>query len=155
MSRKIGAGIASLALAGTIVGGTASAVFADPLSSKDFKKQANAICKEGNEQIDAAAQQTFGSIPEGQEPSPEQLQAFAVVAIPNTKQQIEDVAALEPPKSLQAKVKKLITTARAAVAKIEADPSLLGAEGKNDPFAATNKQAKKLGLKECAGDSNS
>ena len=155
MNRKIGTGITSLALAGMIVGGTAASAFADPLSSKEFKKQANAICKEGNQQIEAAAEQTFGNLPDGQEPSPEQLQAFAAVAIPNTKQQIDDVAALEAPKSLQAKVKKLITSARAAVAKIEADPSLLAAQGKNDPFAATNKQAKKLGLKECAGDSGS
>ena len=155
MNRKIGTGITSLALAGMIVGGTAASAFADPLSSKEFKKQANAICKEGNQQIESAAEQTFGNLPDGQEPSPEQLQAFAAVAIPNTKQQIDDVAALEAPKSLQAKVKKLITSARAAVAKIEADPSLLAAQGKNDPFAATNKQAKKLGLKECAGDSGS
>ncbi len=59
-----------------------------------------------------------------------------------------------PPKSLQAKVDKLIKTARAAVAKVEADPSIL-ADEKHDPFAATNKQAKKLGLKECAGDEDS
>jgi hypothetical protein len=152
MKCRFGAGIVSLALAGTIVGGAASA-FADPLSSGQFKKQANAICKEGNQQIEAAAEATFGNLSRGQEPSPEQLQAFAAVAIPNTKQQIEDVAALEPPKSLRTKVDKLITTARAAVAKLEADPTLL-ADEKHDPFAASNKQAKKLGLKECAGDSD-
>ena len=76
-----------------------------------------------------------------------------MVAIPNIKQQVEGVAALEAPKSLRAKVKKLVKSARAAVAKVEADPSLLSDE-KNDPFAGTNKQAEKLGLKECAGDSD-
>ena len=153
MKRRIGAGIASLALAGSIVGGAAASAFADPLSSGEFKKQANAICKEGNQQIEATAEQMFGSLSQGQEPSPEQLQAFAAVAIPNIKQQVEGVAALEAPKSLRAKVKKLVKSARAAVAKVEADPSLLSDE-KNDPFAGTNKQAKKLGLKECAGDSD-
>jgi len=154
MKRRIGAGFASLALAGTIVAGTAVAAFADPLSSGEFKKQANAICAEGNQQIDTAAEQVFAGLSENQEPSPEQVAAFATVAVPNIKQQVEDVAALEPPKSLKAKVKKLVKTARAAVAKVEANPSLL-ADEKNDPFAATNKQAKKLGLKECAGDENS
>jgi len=154
MKRRIGAGFASLALAGTIVAGTAVAAFADPLSSGEFKKQANAICAEGNQQIDTAAEQVFAGLSENQEPSPEQVAAFATVAVPNIKQQVEDVAALEPPKSLKAKVKKLVKTARAAVAKLEANPSLL-ADEKNDPFAATNKQAKKLGLKECAGDENS
>ena len=154
MKRRIGAGFASLALAGTIVAGTAVAAFADPLSSGEFKKQANAICAEGNQQIDTAAEQVFAGLSENQEPSPEQVAAFATVAVPNIKQQVEDVAALEPPKSLNAKVKKLVKTARAAVAKVEANPSLL-ADEKNDPFAATNKQAKKLGLKECAGDENS
>jgi hypothetical protein len=154
MNRKIGAGIASLALAGTIVGGTAVSAFADPLSSKEFKKQANAICAQGNQEIEATAQQVFGNLSRGQEPSPEQLQAYAAVALPNVAQQIDDVAALEPPKSLQARVKKLVKSARTALAKIEADPSLLTDE-KHNPFAGTDKLAKKLGLKECASDSNS
>ena len=135
MKRRIGAGFASLALAGTFVAGTAVSAFADPLSNSEFKKQGNAICAEGTRQIDAAA---------------EQLTAFAAVAVPNIKQHVEDVAALEPPRSLRAKVKKLVTTASAAVAKVEADPSLL-ADEKHNPFAASDKQAKKLGLKECAG----
>jgi hypothetical protein len=143
MKRRIGAGFASLALAGTFVAGTAVSAFAQPLSNSEFKKQAN-----------AAAEQAFGSLPKGQEPSPEQFAAFAAVLIPNVAQQVEDVAALEAPKSLKAKVNKLIKTARATVAKVTANPSLL-ADEKHDPFAATNKQAKKLGLKECAGDEDS
>jgi hypothetical protein len=154
MKRRIGAGIAALALAGTIVVGTAVSAFADPLSSGEFKKQANAICAEGNQQIEAVAEQTFGNLSKGQEPTADQLSAFAAVAIPNVEQQVEGVAALEPPKSLKAKVNKLIKTARAAVAKVKADPSLLTDE-KHDPFASANKQAKKLGLKECAGDGDS
>ena len=154
MKRRIGAGLAALALAGTIVAGTAASAFADPLSSGEFKKQANAICAEGNQQIEAVAEQTFGNLSKGQEPTAEQLAAFAAAAIPNIEQQVEGVAALEPPKSLKAKVKKVIKSARVAVAKIKADPSLL-ADEKHDPFAATNKQLKKIGLKECAGDENS
>ena len=138
MKVRIGACLAAFALGGTIVTAAAAPAFAKPLSSGEFKKQANAICKEGNQQLEAAAEQAFGDLPKGQQPSPEQLETFASVAIPNIK----------------AKVKKLITSARAAVAKIEANPSLLGDE-KNDPFAATDKQAKKLGLKECASDSGS
>jgi hypothetical protein len=142
-----------LAVAGTIVAGTAGSAFAGPLSSREFKRQANAICAEGNQQLDAVAEQIFAGLSENQQPSPEQLVAFAAVAIPSIKQQVEDVAALEEPKSLQAKVRKLIRTARAAVAKIEANPSLLA--GESDPFAATDKQLKKLGLRECASDEES
>jgi hypothetical protein len=154
MKHRFGAGIAMLAVAGTIVAGTAGSAFAGPLSSREFKRQANAICAEGNQQIEAAAEQIFAGLSENQQPSPEQLAAFAAVAIPSIKQQVESVAALEEPKSLQAKVRKLIRTARAAVAKIEANPSLL-ADEENDPFAATNKQLKKLGLRECASDEES
>jgi type IV secretory pathway TrbL component len=142
-----------LALAGTIVTGAAGSAFAGPLSSREFKRQANAICADGNQQIEAAAEQIFAGLSENQQPSAEQLTAFAAVAIPNIKQQVESVAALEEPKSLQAKVRKLIRTARAAVAKIEANPSLLANE--EDPFAATDKQLKKLGLRECASDEES
>jgi hypothetical protein len=154
MRRRIGAGLASLVLVGTIVAGTAVSASAEPLSSSEFKKQANAICAAGTRQIDAAAEQVFAGLSRDQQPTAEQLAAFATVAVPNIKQQVEDVAALEPPKSLKAKVKKLIKTARAAVAKVEADPSLL-ADEKHNPFAASDKQAKKLGLKECAGDEDS
>jgi hypothetical protein len=154
MKRRIGAGLAALALAGTIVAGTAVSAFADPLTSRQFKKQANAICAEGNQQIEAVAKQTFGNLSKGQEPTAEQLATFAAAAIPNIEQQIEGVAALEAPKSLEAKVKKLVTTARAALAKVKADPSLV-TEVKNDPFKAANKQAKKLGLKDCAEDASS
>ena len=38
----------------------------------------------------------------------------------------------------------------APAAKATADPSLL-ADEKHNPFAASDKQAKKLGLKECGG----
>jgi hypothetical protein len=152
MRRRIGAGLASLALAGTIVAGTAVAASAEPLSSGEFKKQANAICAEGNKQIDAAAEQAFAGLSRNQKPTVEQLTAFAAVAIPNVEQQIDAVAALEAPKSLQAKVKKLVKAARAGTAKATADPSLL-ADEKHNPFAASDKQAKKLGLKECAGGS--
>ena len=154
MRRRIGAGLASLALAGTIVAGMAVSAFAQPLSTREFKKQANAICAQGNQQIDAAAEQGFAGLSRDQQPTAEQLTAFAAVAVPNIKQQVEDVAALEPPRSLRAKVKKLVKTARAAVAKVEADPSLL-ADEKHNPFAASDKQAKKLGLKECAGGESS
>jgi esterase/lipase len=154
MKRRFGAGIASLALAGMIVGGATASALADPLSGKEFKKQANAICAQGNQQIEAAAQQAFGNLPQGQQPTPEEVQAFAAVAFPNIKQQIDSIAALDPPKSLKAKVKKLIKSARSALAKLEADPTLL-ADEKHDPFASANKQAKKLGLKECADDSSS
>ena len=154
MRRRIWAGLASFALAGTIVAGTAVSAFAEPLSNSEFKKQGNAICAEGNRQIDAAAEQAFAGLSGNQKPTAEQLTAFATVAVPNIKQQVEDVAALEPPRSLRAKVAKLIKTARAAVAKVEADPSLL-ADEKHNPFVASDKQAKKLGLKECAGDEGS
>ena len=154
MKRRIGAGFASLALAGTFAAGAAASAFAQPLSGSEFKKQGNAICAEGNRQIDAAAEQVFAGLSRDQQPTAEQLTAFATVAVPNIKQQIEDVAALEPPRNLRAKVKKLVKTARAAVAKVEADPSLL-ADEKQNPFAASDKQAKKLGLKECAGGESS
>ena len=112
MRRRIWAGLASFALASTIVAGTAVSAFAEPLSNSEFKKQGNAICAEGNRQIDAAAEQAFAGLSGDQKPTAEQLTAFATVAVPNIKQQVEDVAALEPPRSLRAKVAKLITTAR-------------------------------------------
>jgi hypothetical protein len=153
MKRRFGVGLAAFALAGMIVAGAAASAFAEPLSNNEFKKQANAICAEGNKQIDAAAEQAFAGLTKGQQPSADQLTAFAGVALPLVKQQIDGVAALDAPKSLKSKVKQLIRSARAGVAKAEANPALL-ADVKHNPFAASDKQAKKLGLKACAASNS-
>jgi hypothetical protein len=153
MKRRFGVGLAALAFAGMIVAGAAASAFAEPLSNNEFKKQGNAICAEGNQQINAAAEQAFAGLSKNQQPSADQVTAFAAVSLPLVKQQIDGVAALEPPKSLKSKVKQLIRSARAGLAKAEANPALL-ADDKHNPFAAADKQAKKLGLKECAASNS-
>ena len=154
MRRRIWAGLASFALAGTIVAGTAVSAFAQPLSNSEFKKQGNAICAEGNRQIDAAAEQVFADLSEG--PAADSGAAHCIRHRGGPEHQAAGRrrrgarAAQEP----QGQGQEAHQTARAAVAKVEADPSLL-ADEKHNPFAASDKQAKKLGLKECAGGEGS
>ena len=64
------------------------------------------------------------------------------------KQQIDALAALKPPANLKAKMSKLLSTARATLARVVAKPTLLIAG--SDPFASVNKQSIALGLTDCA-----
>jgi hypothetical protein len=146
--KRIAAVVVTLALAGTIVAAMASAAAAKPLTANQFKKEANAICAEGNEELDALAEQVFGDLAEDEVPDEATLQEWADAFVPNIEGQIEDIDALEEPKSLSKKVDKFLAEALRALDVVEDDPSIL--TGDTDPFAKTSKLANKVGLAKCA-----
>ncbi|MEN3272804.1 MAG: hypothetical protein V7636_1565, partial [Actinomycetota bacterium] len=87
----------------------------DTLTATEFKTQGNAICKKGNDEIDAAGSKVFT---EGQEPDKEVVRAFLKdSAIPNIRQQIDDVEALAAPDELAEGQDKLVASARKALKK--------------------------------------
>lgn len=138
-------------IAGTVVAVLAlSAVAAAaPLSKKEWLKQGNAVCKAVNDGVNAAASSAFSGLGKNDKPSDAQLAAFSQTAIPIFKDGLAKLDALEEPRALTAGVKKFEKLASVAVAKVEADPSILAA-GSADPFKDANKVAKKIGLKVCA-----
>jgi len=146
--RRFGAWIAVVALAGTVVAGLATTAGAAPLNESQWKKQANAICTTGNQETAALFQQYFGNLQRGQEPDPATVAAYVAVFAPAIQSQIDAVDALPEPTKLKAKVSTYLATARAALATLKANPSLLTMEP--GPFDETFKLAKKLGLKQCA-----
>jgi len=129
------------------------------LSKDEFVKQGNAICKKGNDAIDAAGKAAF---PSNSQPDPAAFQKFFKdTALPNVKKQIDDIDNLKPPKELETQVDTVVKDARAALAKlqdqIDKDPAA-ALNNPNDPFADVNKEATAIGLSACAagsGDSGS
>jgi len=120
---------------------------ASALSAKQFRDQADKICRDGTTARTELLQQHFPDGPNAQ-PTAAQLKAFVGDYKTVVKDQIDQLAALQPPAKLKAKLNKLVSTARKALARVVAKPSLLLAD--SDPFAAVSRQSAALGLTECA-----
>ena len=114
----------------------------DNLSKSEFVSQGNAICKKGNQQLNAAGKAL------GKHPTKAQLNSFVTASvIPNIQRQVDQLRALDEPSADQDQVNAILDEADAALAKVKADPSLL--TGNSDPFAKANKKAKAYGLTVC------
>jgi hypothetical protein len=134
-----------LALA-ALVGGGCGDDEEERLSQADFEAQANAICAEGNQEIEAL----FEELPQDQAPSEAELEPLYDDFIDNVRGQIDAVADLRPPEDIQDDVDAFLDDARSALGGMEdAGPSALLSD--EDPFADVNAQARDLGLTECAG----
>ena len=117
-------------------------------ASTGFAQQADDICREGNDEIDAEAQERFGDT---QEPSQDEQLSFAEeVVIPSIQSQVDEISALTPPEGEEDTFDEFISQAQSDLDEIESDPSvLLQQGGGEDPFAETNELARELGLTVC------
>src|SRR5438477_12683678 len=87
-------------IAGAVVGAflivAACGSSSSALSKDEFVKQGNAICKTGNDAIDAAGKSIFSGTAA---PDPSAIQKFVKeTVLPNVKKQIDDIDNLKPPK---------------------------------------------------------
>jgi hypothetical protein len=130
----------------TINGGAA---FAEPLSETQWKKQANAVCKHANQDIEELNNEVFAGVGENEQPSTEQVSAWVERFAPIVRKAIATIAALNEPKALRSTVKKFKAATSQAVTEIATDP-VAAFDYEHDPFAKVNRIAKKLGLKACA-----
>lgn len=148
MHRIRGAAAASIVAVVVLSAGIASAA---PLSESQWKKQANAVCKQVSKDLDGIEEEAFAGLGESEQPSPEQFTAFVVLFVPVIEDGVASIDALNEPKSLKSGVKKFKVAVTEALATIEADP--VGVlSGDTDPFAKVNKVARKIGLKACADE---
>jgi hypothetical protein len=121
----------------------------DELTKAEFVRQANAICKAGNEQLDAAVDETFMG---NQRPSNAQLEEFATeTVIPNIQRQIDDLRALEAPSEDEEQVEEILDSAQGEVDRLENEP--IGLFTDETSFVETNKLSRAYGIDRCADDS--
>ena len=112
----------------------------------EFIDEADAICAEGDDAIDAEAEETFQ---DGQPSEKDQLAFVEDTVVPNVRQQLKDLKALDPPAEGADDFQALLDNANDALDQIESDPqAFIGGE---DPFVEVNKQAQELGLQACGG----
>ena len=135
------ASLASPVVAGAAVGA---------LSKKEHIRAADNLCRQSDILLNDVAEQHLGAVPEGQEPTEAQLQAYADDAEPVLRQLVDGVRALPKPKGEKKKLKRIYNLVEDAVDAVVEDPTLF--VGEENPFAKADKTARKYGFKVCGND---
>jgi hypothetical protein len=134
----------SLVLSACGGGGSTTAT----ISKAEFLKQGNAICKNGNKQIEAAAEQQFPK--SSSRPSQaEQVKFVTQTVIPNVQRQIDGIEALGAPEGDEATVEAITSEAQSALNEAKKDPNVMTGDGPG-PFVKADKFANSYGLTACA-----
>jgi hypothetical protein len=121
------------------------------LTKTEFIKQGDAICKEGNKEIQEGFEEYAeeNDLPQNKEPSTEQgIEITETVILPGVQQQAEEIRELGAPEGDEDQVDELLTSLEDAVAEGEEDPELLF-KGETDPFGEVNELAVDYGFKVC------
>jgi ABC-type lipoprotein release transport system permease subunit len=114
------------------------------LTKTEWIAKADAICQQGNQEIEQAAQQQFGN----QKPTAADVQQFATgTALPNTQTQINKIRALGAPSGDEDQVNKILDTVQADIDKAKSAGDI-----EESTFADGNALAKQYGLKVCGQD---
>ena len=155
MSKPFIALLAALAAISMIVAGCGgsddSTDSTSSLTKAEFVKKGNAICAEGNKEIDAGFEEFAkeNNLPENKRPSQAQLtEAVEEVVLPAVEGQVESIRDLGLPSEGGEEADEILTAAEEAIEQGEEDPASLASE-KADPFAKANKLAREYGLAKC------
>jgi hypothetical protein len=142
--------IAVVTLGFTVSGVAAAAAADEPLSKKQFLREANATCKKMYKAVDANFEKQFAAVEEDEEPSPAQIEVAIARLVDLFRGAAADIEALRGPAALERNVDSFLDRFNAIVDQFEADPQSAFAEEVNGyPFAKPDKLARKIGLKEC------
>jgi hypothetical protein len=114
------------------------------LTKAEWIAKADAVCQQGNQQINQAAHQQFAN----QKPTAADVQQFATgTALPNTQSQVDQIKALGAPSGDEDQVNKILDTVQADIDKAKAAGDL-----EDSTFADGNALARQYGLKVCGND---
>ncbi|MGZ5326344.1 MAG: hypothetical protein ACXWEL_06905 [Solirubrobacterales bacterium] len=127
-------------------GGSDNTSSTSDLTKAEFIAKANAICAQGNKEI----QQAFEALGQGK-PSQAQLDQIATdTLLPSVEKQVSQIRDLGIPKGEEDQVNAILDSAQSGIDKGKADPSSLVSD-QNDPFKEANQLAKQYGMTECGG----
>jgi hypothetical protein len=122
----------------------------EALSEDEFVEQANEICEEGSEELEAAGESLFES---GEEPTDEQFADFADTFEESLLAQMDAVDELNGPADLEEALGPILEEsreiARDLADQIRDDPTSLFTQ-QDDPFEEINAQLEELGITACA-----
>jgi hypothetical protein len=121
------------------------------ITKEQLIAQGDAICKQGNEEIEDGFERYAeeNDIPKNKEPSDEQgVEIVETVIVPNIKTQSELIRGLGAPEGDEEQVEELVDSLDEAIEAAEDDPEALFSED-SDPFGDVNQQAQDYGFSEC------
>jgi hypothetical protein len=124
------------------------------LTKQQFIAQADAICKQGNKEIEEGFESFAeeNDIPKNQEPSNAQgKEIVETVIVPSVDSQAEGIRALGFPSGDEDEVSAMLDSLDEAIEEAEEDPEALFT-AKSDPFAKPNELAQGYGLKTCGDE---
>ena len=106
--------------------------------------KADAICQQGNQEIEQAARQQFGN----GKPTAAEVRDFGTgTALPNTQTQVDKIRALGAPSGDEDQVNKILDTVQADIDKAKA-----AGDVQDSTFSDGNALAEQYGLKVCGQD---
>jgi ABC-type lipoprotein release transport system permease subunit len=114
------------------------------LTKSAWIAKADAICQQGNQEIEQAAKQQFGN---GKPTAADVRQFGTETALPNTQKQVDQIRALGAPSGDEDQVNKILDTVQADIDKAKA-----AGDVEDSTFADGNALAKQYGLKVCGQD---
>lgn len=124
------------------------------LTKQQFIAQADAICKQGNKEIEEGFESFAeeNDIPKNQEPSKAQgKEIVETVIVPSIDSQVEGIRELGFPSGDEDELSAMLDSLDEAVEEAEEDPEALFA-AKSDPFGKPNELAQDYGLKTCGDE---
>jgi hypothetical protein len=133
----------ALIAAGCGGGGGDDSTSTSNLAKPAWIAKADAICQQGNQEIEQAANEQFGK--QAQKPTDEQIQQFTTeTAVPSVQSQIDQIRDLGAPSGDEDQVNEILDTVQADIDKAKSATTL-----PDDPFADGNALATQYGLKVC------
>jgi ABC-type lipoprotein release transport system permease subunit len=114
------------------------------LTKAEWIAKADAICQQGNQQINQAAHQAFGN----QKPTAAEVQQFTTgTVLSSVQSQVDGIKTLGAPSGDEDQVNHILDTVQADI-----DKAKSAGAAENSTFADGNALAKQYGLKVCGQD---
>ena len=132
--------VAGMCVAAVVL--TTSVAFAKPLPEQQWRKQANVICAQSNQDIGTIGNNVYSGLGPNDQPTAAQNAAFAAQLGPSIRATVASLDALNEPKALKKAVKKVLRVSLAALATLQAAP----VPDSQPVFAKAAKLFKGLGL---------
>lgn len=132
--------------------GSTTAIAASELTKAEFVEQANAICKEGGDQIHREVQQFTkeqGLSRKAVLTRPRQEEIVTKFVVPSIQAQAEGLAKLGVPEGDESEVSAIVFNLGKLAKAAEQNPASALQEGTGNPLGEANKAAKAYGAGEC------
>jgi hypothetical protein len=121
------------------------------LTKAEFLKKGNAICANGNKEINEGFESFFeeSNLKKNEEPSKAQKEEAAeTIVIPAIRKDVESIRALGAPEGEEEQVEEILTAAEEALETLESEPAAAVSES-NQAFVRVNKLSREYGLTVC------